>query len=163
MGTDVYWNKSPLSDGIGETEMDAVMRWARPDQPDVPFADDPAARTEWGMTMALALNFRVLEGLGHYFRSNMSNWPSIIDEMEWRGMIGEDVIPAARVEGNGNGEPVTPKQIFKALDADTHPILPMLIEPGFEPEHDDVLPGLWVRWLCFMERAAEIGYGFTVS
>lgn len=161
MGTDVYWNKSPLNDRIGETEIDAVMEWATPD------GDDPEAATAlhsvWGVQLTSALVFRVAEGLGHYFRSNMSNWPSIVSEMTHRGMIGEDVIPAARVEGNGNGEPVTPKQIFKAQDADTYPILPMLIEPGFEPEHDDVLPGLWVRWLCFMERAAEIGYGFTVS
>ena len=113
MGTDVYWNKSPLNDGIGETEIDANLKWATPDQ-DIP-PDERGDRSKWGMQMTFALTFRVAEGLGNYFRANVHNWPYILTEMELRGMLDDDVIPAARVAYNGNGEPVTPEQIFKAL------------------------------------------------
>jgi len=160
MGADVYWNKSPLNGEVGDAEIEAVMRWAKP-QGDNPKAA-AALHSDWGIAIHAALIFRVAEGLGHYFRANMHNWPDIVAEMRWRRMLGDDVIPAVRVEGNGNGKPVTPEQIFKALDADTHPILPLLTISADDNEASSI-PGLWVRWLCFMERAAELGDGFTVS
>lgn len=160
MGADVYWNTPPLGGEVGDDEIDAVMEWAAPE------GDDPeaAGRTRWGMTMALALSFRVAEGLGHYFRANMDNWSNITAEMRMRGMLGDDLIPEEAVRGNP-GIPVTKKQIWEAFDADTHPVLPLLISgpPIYMGSDQFGIPGLWVRWLCFMERAAELGGGFRVN
>jgi hypothetical protein len=162
MGADIYWNTPPLGGEVGDDEIDAAMEWAKPE------GDNPEAaaalHSVWGVQITAALVFRVAEGLGHYFRANMDNWSNITAEMHMRGMIGDDLIPEEAVRGNP-GIPVTKKQIWKAFDADTHPILPLLTsEPPFYMGSDQFgIPGLWVRRLCFMERAAELGDGFRVN
>lgn len=163
MGMDVAWVNPPLGGRIGKSERDAALEWAN--------VGDRAP-----LEISTAIIFRVSEGLGDYFRASTRSWSVILSEMTTRGVFGE--IPEARttrVEGYGEvpfaepadwvwkqGETITPAQITEALAIiEQDPILPLQVSEvlGDMP----MLPGLWVRWLCFMERAAVLGGGFHID
>jgi len=172
MGADVTWINQPLDGRIStDIQEGLATHYLQPDPPD---------REPWE---GINRSFQFAASFGSYFRADGQTWSMIVAEMEQQGMLDGQGIPSARLFNN---TPITPAEITGAL-ATLGEVLPTMTNKEAatvaevsttemaaralgttEGKVDTYLeakvaefPLNWVRWLCFMERAASLGGGFS--